>query len=468
MARWCLGHAVAAAVAGIAVSLSVSNPDKAEHHRRKTTTTTTTQFLPYHSAICPAVHAEKLFADGVEDSECDELIPQYNMRWWLREKGRVLPDHPAIFFKTSTHETVNTTLGFLKEFGSEELFALPEYAQRNGHLKNHQAMGAVNITISALPKSKSYLYASDSRCYDGSLCHRLARSYQVPPLFSADHMRKHLHIGGPGTGMPFHKHGHMWQGLATGRKAWYILPPGSMSENMHDLTGPYVFPVRVFHAMLRNRTLGKRPLYCVQKPGMVMYIPDYWWHATMNMDRLQVALGSKGMNLEEQKDTETKAKILEVFPRRKFDSAGWSLTSSGPLKKSWPMPYALSARATQIRRDCGVGVVSKRYGFEEPLQRMLLLDGSHVMDCLHETAAYAHCALARALEEDVLDSEACQRQLTPHHLHILRSVAIRWLTQARALSPTLVQREAVVCKRMMVKPPREADKTELPPPAEEV
>jgi len=433
-----MGRFVAAALAGTVASLRAGRLEMAG---------------PYMQATCfhPDDRAALSQAPPAE-APCDELIPRYAMDEWMSAHPGELPDHPAIFVGTHTKEKnfYQTEKRFLKEFGSTTVFALPEYAQRESHLHNPNAEGAVNASLESLARiwSKSgYLSYSDLRCRD-SVCRKLSRKYSTPRVFWGNTTVTTLHVGGPGSGTPFHKHAMLWKGLTMGKKAWYILPPGSMSEAMHDFTGPNLFPVRTFHGMMQTRKVGQRPLYCVQTPGETMFIPNYWWHATMNMEHFQVAYGGSAMSLPQQQGSRTKEEILKIFPMQDFDDAGWSANSARPLSgKPWPMPYAIAARRTWMRRTCGHHVGGPRFGLEEPLQRIKSLSGSRMMDCLQETAAYIHCALARSLEE-ILDNDKCQTDL---HLRTLRVFAMQWLGEARALSSSLVQREPTICRRMRPK-----------------
>ncbi|KFV84052.1 JmjC domain-containing protein 8, partial [Struthio camelus australis] len=96
---------------------------------------------------------------------------------------------------------------------------------------------------------------------------------------------------GSGSGVPFHWHGPGYSEVIFGRKRWFLYPP--------DKT-PHFHPNETTLAWLHHTypTLppGERPLECTPAPPgrsqweppalspQVLYFPDRWWHATLNLD----------------------------------------------------------------------------------------------------------------------------------------------------------------------------------------
>ncbi|XP_059717172.1 jmjC domain-containing protein 8 isoform X1 [Haemorhous mexicanus] len=84
---------------------------------------------------------------------------------------------------------------------------------------------------------------------------------------------------GSGSGVPFHWHGPGFSEVIFGRKRWFLYPP--------DRT-PHFHPNESTLAWLQHTypTLppAQRPLECTLRPGEVLYFPDRWWHATLNLD----------------------------------------------------------------------------------------------------------------------------------------------------------------------------------------
>ncbi|KAM3598664.1 uncharacterized protein V6R79_021085 [Siganus canaliculatus] len=86
-------------------------------------------------------------------------------------------------------------------------------------------------------------------------------------------------IAGPGTGVPFHWHGPGYSEVIYGRKRWFLYPP-EQEPHFHpnhttlswvEETYPHLPP-------------EEAPLECTIRPGEVLYFPDRWWHATLNLD----------------------------------------------------------------------------------------------------------------------------------------------------------------------------------------
>ncbi|XP_064318227.1 jmjC domain-containing protein 8 [Phalacrocorax carbo] len=103
----------------------------------------------------------------------------------------------------------------------------------------------------------------------------------VPPAFRIPGTSPAYSFGiaGSGSGVPFHWHGPGFSEVIFGRKRWFLYPP--------DKT-PHFHPNETTLAWLHHTypTLlpAERPLECTIHPGEVLYFPDRWWHATLNLD----------------------------------------------------------------------------------------------------------------------------------------------------------------------------------------
>ncbi|XP_058510081.1 jmjC domain-containing protein 8 isoform X2 [Solea solea] len=84
---------------------------------------------------------------------------------------------------------------------------------------------------------------------------------------------------GPGTGVPFHWHGPGFSEVIYGRKRWFLSPPDKE---------PHFHPNHTTLSWLRDiypsLPEDEAPLDCTIGPGEVLYFPDRWWHATLNLD----------------------------------------------------------------------------------------------------------------------------------------------------------------------------------------
>mmetsp|Transcript_75782 Transcript_75782/g.214244 ORF Transcript_75782/g.214244 Transcript_75782/m.214244 type:complete len:478 (+) Transcript_75782:63-1496(+) len=95
-------------------------------------------------------------------------------------------------------------------------------------------------------------------------------------------------VGGPGSGVGFHRHAAALQMTAHGWKRWFLYhpadnPPGGVHGGWPILDWLH----RVYPA-LRGRWA---PRECIQKPGDVIYVPEGWYHAVVNLaDSVGVSL----------------------------------------------------------------------------------------------------------------------------------------------------------------------------------
>jgi hypothetical protein len=83
------------------------------------------------------------------------------------------------------------------------------------------------------------------------------------------------------TGVPFHFHGPVFAETMVGRKRWFLYEPDQ---------APYFDPDKsTLHWFLEQYPklpLDKKPLECTLGPLEVIYFPDRWMHATLNVDNV--------------------------------------------------------------------------------------------------------------------------------------------------------------------------------------
>ncbi|KAM9013740.1 jmjC domain-containing protein 8 isoform 2-T2 [Ara ararauna] len=84
---------------------------------------------------------------------------------------------------------------------------------------------------------------------------------------------------GSGSGVPFHWHGPGFSEVIFGRKRWFLYPP-EKTPHFH----PNETTLAWLHHTYPTLPPAERPLECTICPGEVLYFPDRWWHATLNLD----------------------------------------------------------------------------------------------------------------------------------------------------------------------------------------
>ncbi|XP_014398519.1 PREDICTED: jmjC domain-containing protein 8 isoform X2 [Myotis brandtii] len=86
-------------------------------------------------------------------------------------------------------------------------------------------------------------------------------------------------IAGTGSGVPFHWHGPGFSEVIYGRKRWFLYPPEKTPE-FHPNKTTLAWLQDTYPALAPSA----RPLECTIQAGEVLYFPDRWWHATLNLD----------------------------------------------------------------------------------------------------------------------------------------------------------------------------------------
>nr|XP_033818571.1 jmjC domain-containing protein 8 isoform X2 [Geotrypetes seraphini] len=108
----------------------------------------------------------------------------------------------------------------------------------------------------------------------------LFEKYSAPPFQIPGTSKAYsFGIAGSGTGVPFHWHGPGFSEVIFGRKRWFLYPPEKTPEfNPNRTTLSWLMET---YPLLLD---VDRPLECTIHPGEVLYFPDHWWHATLNLD----------------------------------------------------------------------------------------------------------------------------------------------------------------------------------------
>lgn len=108
----------------------------------------------------------------------------------------------------------------------------------------------------------------------------LFRKYSAPPFGLPGTAGAYsFGIAGAGTGVPFHWHGPGYSEVVYGRKRWFLYPPDK-NPNFHPNRSTLSWLLDIYP----NLSEEERPMQCTIHPGEVLYFPDRWWHATLNLD----------------------------------------------------------------------------------------------------------------------------------------------------------------------------------------
>lgn len=109
---------------------------------------------------------------------------------------------------------------------------------------------------------------------------QLLKHYEIPNCHACqerDMVALSFGIGNRGSGVQWHVHGPGFAETIWGRKHWVLSPttpnfhPDQTSRNWMEFTYT-ALPIQ------------ERPLECTLEPGDILYFPDMWHHATINLD----------------------------------------------------------------------------------------------------------------------------------------------------------------------------------------
>jgi hypothetical protein len=108
----------------------------------------------------------------------------------------------------------------------------------------------------------------------------LFQHYRQPLQYIWSYASLSFGVGGSGSGVPFHTHGHVFAEVLHGRKRWFLQAPGPEPRFDPDESS-LRWAVNVLPSLDAKDQAAI--LDCVCDPGDMIYIPSFWHHATLNL-----------------------------------------------------------------------------------------------------------------------------------------------------------------------------------------
>ena len=117
---------------------------------------------------------------------------------------------------------------------------------------------------------------------------RMQQLYEPVPLYSAaERQSLSFGMGGSGSGVPFHTHGPVFAELFYGRKRWFLYPPNGTGMPPFDPDESSLRWLHFTYPTLFGQEASARgwhpPIECTCNPGEIIWIPDRWYHSTLNI-----------------------------------------------------------------------------------------------------------------------------------------------------------------------------------------
>jgi hypothetical protein len=88
-------------------------------------------------------------------------------------------------------------------------------------------------------------------------------------------------VGQQGTGLPFHFHKEAWNEAVAGLKRWSVYPPSEVPPAHYLMIDSHA---EWLQTVLPKLLPAERPAECLQRPGELVYVPEGWWHAVVNVE----------------------------------------------------------------------------------------------------------------------------------------------------------------------------------------
>ncbi|XP_052076487.1 uncharacterized protein LOC127714471 [Mytilus californianus] len=143
------------------------------------------------------------------------------------------------------------------------------------------------------------LYVFDRNFYNSST---LPKTLKPPNIFKIQNGVDDsiFFLGASRSGVSFHKHADSWNGVLYGRKRWFLYPidhtpPGGVFTGYTMLEWfDMIYP--------KIKAEVDKPIECVQRAGEILYLPEGFYHGTINIgDTVAIGIQKKESTLGIQK-----------------------------------------------------------------------------------------------------------------------------------------------------------------------
>lgn len=135
--------------------------------------------------------------------------------------------------------------------------------------------------------SSEPLYVFDRDFYQDS---ELPHSLHPPHFFKIEEGidESFFFMGATKSGVSFHKHADAWNAVVFGRKRWFLYPPGKTPPGG---VWPGYSQLDWFKLVYPTLQDDDKPIECVQEAGEILYLPESYYHGTINIgDTLAIGL----------------------------------------------------------------------------------------------------------------------------------------------------------------------------------
>lgn len=181
------------------------------------------------------------------------------------EKFRLLTQRPALMDGYG-HTTIRLSSANSYSYAKRDV-TFHEYCEKHTHSQNLDSLG-----------NETFYFFGDNNHEEWK---DLLTLYNIPPYYIPKHLPAlSFGLAGAGSGVPFHFHGPGFAETMWGRKRWFMYPPNTIPQ-FHPNRTTLQWLLEDYEKLKDDPNLTE----CTLDPGDIIYFPDKWWHATLNLDK---------------------------------------------------------------------------------------------------------------------------------------------------------------------------------------
>ena len=217
-----------------------------------------------------------------------------NIKQVTLAKGAVISELPDIPVLYRRHEYINSAVRAAStkdkltgvEHGQEHvlLSSSNTYSHDRLEMTLRDYVLSMNDHLTSKSNETYYLFGGNT----GPIWTKLENLYNLPPyLYAKEAGAVTFGIGGTNSGVSFHLHGPGFSEVVHGSKRFFLYSSTTDTKGLFDPDTTQADWLSTNYPTAKNNP--NRPLYeCIIYPGEILYFPDKWMHATLNVEEYNV------------------------------------------------------------------------------------------------------------------------------------------------------------------------------------
>jgi len=250
----------------------------------------------------PYPHMYDSDACNIDIVTTDITLEEFNKNYFYKKPLLIVPTESyAQHHRSTRHKWARKE--FIRRYGNlpvalGTLHSLTVYGAGKIDIPLEEYLKQLRNETSII-KDKYYLFDRSSFFQTAA---DMLTEYKKHPIFDLNNNPAYetattLALGPTKSGINFHFHKDGWNEVLFGRKRWFFYPPSITPPNGYNSHEPvYKWYDENYATLVANKSDAHRhPIECFQYPGEIMYVPEGWFHSTINIGETIAVAGQSAL-----------------------------------------------------------------------------------------------------------------------------------------------------------------------------